>query len=411
MTGALVFDHVTKDYRGSHRYRALRDDLSALLRPRRGPRPAVRALDDINLEIAEGEAFGLVGPNGAGKTTALKLATRISYPTAGRIHVRGRVGALIEVGTGLHPELSGRENVTLYGRILGFSGAEIARRFDDVVEFAGIGGAIDQPVKQYSSGMTLRLGFSLAAHLEPDVLLVDEAIAVGDAAFQQQCMRKMGELARGGMTLVFVTHSMEAIEAICSRAVLLDRGTITADGAPRDVIKAYMRTVEQTLVEPAPFSADGTLTIERVTLHRASGEEVDEAEPGAPLTVRLHYVANDPLRHPHFNVSISDGRQQGLFSATMLYDGQCPELLHGHGALDCAFSSLPLRPRTYEIWAGVKSEDGVGQLFEWQLIRRFRVAGEADGPGKAGVARGATLPPISIPYEWRLHQGNGNGRG
>src|SRR5205085_12062387 len=184
MTDAVVFEHVSKHFRGGHAYRALRDDivgaLGRVVGIKRGPQQVVRALDDVSLEIPEGQSFALLGPNGAGKTTALKLASRISYPTSGRIRVRGRVGALIEVGTGMHPELTGRENVDLYGRILGLSRRDIRRRFDEIVEFADVGGALEQPVKQFSSGMQLRLGFALAAHLEPDVLLVDEAIAGGD---------------------------------------------------------------------------------------------------------------------------------------------------------------------------------------------------------------------------------------
>src|SRR5437762_1133558 len=178
MPAALTFDRVSKEFRGSSRYVSLRDELATaarrLTRASREARSIVRALDDLSFEIPEGESFALIGPNGAGKTTALKIATRIMYPTRGAIRVRGRVGALIEVGTGMHPELTGRENVELYGRILGLSRRDIRRRFDEIVEFADVGGALEQPVKQFSSGMQLRLGFALAAHLEPDVLLVDE---------------------------------------------------------------------------------------------------------------------------------------------------------------------------------------------------------------------------------------------
>src|SRR5213078_4708689 len=166
----------------------------------------------------------------------------------GVVRVRGRVGALIEVGTGLHWELTGRENTQLYGRILGLSGRDIDRRFDEIVEFAGIGSAIDQPVKQYSSGMQLRLGFSVAAHVEPDILLVDEAIAVGDAGFQYRCVERMGELVREGRTLVFVSHNMSAIESLCERAVLLDHGRIVDDGPARDVVREYLRAVEAELM-------------------------------------------------------------------------------------------------------------------------------------------------------------------
>src|SRR5437867_1397412 len=218
MAVALSFDSVSKYYRGARQYTALRDDVVGALRRlvglRRPPRELVKALDGITFDVQEGESFAILGENGAGKTTILKIATRIAYPTAGTVRVRGRVGALIEVGTGMHPELTGRENVDLYGRILGLSRRDVRRRFEEIVEFADIGGALEQPVKQFSSGMQLRLGFALAAHLEPDVLLVDEAIAVGDAGFQYRCVERMRELVQEGRTLVFVSHNMSAIESL-----------------------------------------------------------------------------------------------------------------------------------------------------------------------------------------------------
>jgi ABC-type polysaccharide/polyol phosphate transport system ATPase subunit len=192
MTTAIRFDNVTKSYRRSGEdYRALRDDLTRIFtrKGRSDVRHEVTALRDLSFEIKAGEAVALIGANGAGKSTALKVVSRITYPTAGTVTVRGRVGALIEVGSGLHPELTGRENVQLYGRILGLPGRYVRARFDEVVEFAGLAHAIDRPVKQYSSGMQLRLGFSIAAHLEPEVLIVDEALSVGDAAFQHRCTR------------------------------------------------------------------------------------------------------------------------------------------------------------------------------------------------------------------------------
>ena len=205
MSYSLLFDDVSKHYRGSREYHgSLREDfvqgLGRLVGRKPNGRHVVRALDHVSLEVPEGDSFALIGENGAGKSTALKVATRITYPSSGTVRVRGRVGALVEVGTGLHPELSGRENIHLFGSILGHTRRDIARRFDAIVEFAGIGTAIDQPVKQYSTGMELRVGFAVAAHLEPDLLLVDEAIAVGDAGFHYRCVERMSELVREGRT-------------------------------------------------------------------------------------------------------------------------------------------------------------------------------------------------------------------
>ncbi len=224
---AIRFENVTKRYpRGGPRYASLRHDFAEGVR-RAGRRLAGQrnegrgpiALEDLSFEIEEGESYAIVGPNGAGKTTALKLISRISYPTSGRVKVRGRVGALIEVGSGVHPELNARENIWLYGQIMGMSKADVKRRFDEIVEFAELGHALDRPVKMYSSGMQLRLGFAVASHLDPDIFVVDEALAVGDAGFQAKCVERMMKLVAEGRTLLFVSHNLSAVEAICERGL------------------------------------------------------------------------------------------------------------------------------------------------------------------------------------------------
>jgi homopolymeric O-antigen transport system ATP-binding protein len=407
MSDAVVFENVSKHFRGGRTYRALRDDVvgavARVVGLKREPEQVVRALDDVSFEIPEGQSFALLGPNGAGKTTALKLASRISYPTQGRIRVRGRVGALIEVGTGMHPELTGRENVDLYGRILGLSRHDVRRRFDEIVEFADIGGALEQPVKQFSSGMQLRLGFALAAHLEPDVLLVDEAIAVGDAGFQYRCVERMRELVQEGRTLVFVSHNMSAIESLCERGVLLDHGRIMADGPARDVVRDYLRQVEATLVaEDAarPISGGGDLTIVGVTLHDGAGGEVEEVSAGRPMTVRLHFRASVPIEEPIFEVGLNDGRIGPFALASMLIDGKAPRSISGEGYVDCTFDDLPLLPRVYELWGGVRHGAGFGDLVDWQRLRFFRVAGEVDGSGPAAVSHSLSNAPVRLPYRW-----------
>jgi lipopolysaccharide transport system ATP-binding protein len=200
------------------------------------------ALKDVCLDVEEGEVLGIIGRNGAGKSTLLKLLSRITYPTSGTIKVNGRIAALLEVGTGFHGDLTGRENILLNGAILGMARKEIERKLDAIVSFAGVEKFLDTPVKRYSSGMFLRLGFAVAAHLEPDVLLVDEVLAVGDAAFQKKCLNAMDEMRSGGRTVVFVSHNMAAVENLCSRAVWIDDGQIRMDGRPKEVIEAYMAT-------------------------------------------------------------------------------------------------------------------------------------------------------------------------
>jgi ABC-type polysaccharide/polyol phosphate transport system ATPase subunit len=413
MTAALTFERVTKEYRGGKRYvyGSLRDDIAGLAGrlagARREPRSRIRALDDLSFEIPEGESFGLIGPNGAGKTTALKIATRVTYPTTGRMRVRGRVGALLEVGTGMHPELTGRENVHLYGRILGLRRGEIERRFDDIVDFSGLSASIDQPVKQYSSGMQLRLGFSVAAHIEPDVLLVDEAIAVGDAGFQHRCVERMAELIRGGGTLVFVSHDTTLIETLCTRAVLLAKGRIVHDGPARETVAHYLRSVEQDRLaraSRAPAQTDDKLEIEHVQLIDAAGREVDTIASGEPLTVRIHFRARRPVSRPSFEVVISDGRREGLASASMLRDGQTAPSISGRGYVECAFAALPLQPRAYEIWCEVRGEHGYGVVFRRQRLRLFQVVADLE-PGRAALTSSLTQAPVRIPYRWDVVSG------
>ena len=404
MSAAISFEHVSKHYRGATPYRALRDDIVAVARRATGgslERPVVRALDDVSVEIVEGEATGLIGLNGAGKTTALKLASRITYPTSGTIRVRGRVGALIEVSTGLHPELSGRENVSLYGRILGLSRRDVRRRFDEIVSFADIGPALEQPVKQFSSGMQLRLGFALAAFLEPDVLLVDEAIAVGDAGFQYRCVERMRDLVREGRTLVFVSHDMAAVEALCRRVILLRDGGVASDGPARETVQAYLRAVEDDLIGPArTVSSSGPLRITRVTLLDDAGRETAAVGADEALTVRLDYHAAEKIHEPIFEIGVTDGRATSLALASMLVDGKTPGTLDGEGYVECRFESLPLLPRLYEIWGGVRTPSGVGELVQWQRLGVFRIGGDIVGTGRGAVSHSMTKAPVRVVYEW-----------
>jgi ABC-type polysaccharide/polyol phosphate transport system ATPase subunit len=408
---ALEFDHISKHYRGARRsYRMLRDDLKALLpgRPSES-NGSIRALDDVSFAVGEGEAFAVIGQNGAGKTTALKLASRIAFPTKGKLRVRGRVGALIEVSTGLHPELTGRENMQLYGRILGFKKSDIRSRFDDIVEFSEVGHALDQPVKQYSSGMQLRLGFALAAHLEPDVLLVDEAIAVGDLGFQYRCVERMRELVHAGCTLVFVSHDMSAVETLCDRAIWLRDGRLVATGTARSVVHDYLRWVQALRLEADRAGNEPVgdrLVISRVSLHDARGAEITSLRAGETLTVRFHYRAFEPILQPSFSVGMSDGRH--FFTlASMLIDGETPDVLEGEGHVDCVFEGLPLFPRTYELWGSVRGQGGFGDLVDWQRLRLFEITDEITGAGSSAVTHSLLTAPVRLPYSWRV--GNGPG--
>src|SRR5450432_1239341 len=251
----IVVEGLGKKYRISHqaerqRYVALRDVITekakGFFRNRKseiGNRKSVEdfwALKDVSFEIKRGEVVGIIGRNGAGKSTLLKILSRITEPSEGRVHLKGRVASLLEVGTGFHPELTGRENVFLNGAILGMSRAEIRRKFEEIVAFAEIEKFLDTPVKRYSSGMYMRLAFAVAAHLEPEILIVDEVLAVGDAQFQKKCLGKMGEVARGGRTVLFVSHNMSTIQSLCDKTVVLDHGTIYRIGPSVEAVRFYL---------------------------------------------------------------------------------------------------------------------------------------------------------------------------
>ena len=411
MSVSIAFEGVSKHYRAAAPYRSLREDMGSAARRAVGRTTdahVVKALDDVTLEIAEGESTGLIGVNGAGKTTALKLASRITYPTSGKIRIRGRVGALIEVSTGLHPELSGRENVSLYGRILGLSRRDVRRRFDEIVAFADIGPALEQPVKQFSSGMQLRLGFALAAFLEPDVLIVDEAIAVGDAGFQYRCVQRMHELVREGRTLVFVSHDMSAVETLCRRAVLLERGRVALDGPAGEVVHGYLTRVQRGLAEQAAVGARGReLEITDVTLHDENGELVPSAAIDREITIRLHYLAHREIEAPIFSVGLGDGRVGCFALASMLIDGGSPAKISGAGYVDCTFESLPLFPRSYEIWASVRGAEGYGDIVDWQRVRYVEVEGEIDSGGRGSVVHSMADAPVRLPYHWGFSNSDG----
>jgi lipopolysaccharide transport system ATP-binding protein len=265
MTEAIVVDRVTKLYRvgqQSH-YSTVREKLESLPARwrRRQVMPTLAALNDVSFAVKEGEVLGIIGANGAGKSTLLKLLARITAPTSGTLRIRGRLGALLEIGTGFHPELTGRENIYLSGAILGLPRRETQAKYAQIVEFAGIGDAVERAVKTYSSGMFMRLAFSVAAHLESDILVLDEILAVGDAAFQAKCLGRMNSLAASGRTVLFVSHQMNAIRTFCSRAIHLSGGRLLADGPPSAVIAGYLANVSggsaEWCADHAPHSAEG----------------------------------------------------------------------------------------------------------------------------------------------------------
>ena len=304
------------------------------------------ALKDISLEIQRGEVLGIIGPNGAGKSTLLKILSRITKPTSGRAEIHGRVGSLLEVGTGFHPELTGRENIYLNGAILGMRRAEIQRNFDRIVEFAEVERFLDVPIKRYSSGMAMRLAFSVAAHLEPEILLVDEVLAVGDAAFQKRCLGRMGDVAREGRTVLFVSHNMQAVLALCQRVVLLEAGKILDQGSPAAVVRRYLESQIATGMFPldghGPRTGDGSARI--VSLRIQSMDADGMIRCGSRLEIVVGYRSATPVRHPQFVISIYDQMNIGIFVLHNEFVGGLPECLPPEGSVTCLTEAINLTP-------------------------------------------------------------------
>lgn len=313
------------------------------------------ALKDVSFDVPSGEALGIIGPNGAGKSTLLKILSRITEPTEGYARVRGRVGSLLEVGTGFHPELTGRENVFLNGAILGMRKTEIERKFDEIVAFAEMGKFIDTAVKLYSSGMYVRLAFAVAAHLEPEILLVDEVLAVGDAAFQRKCLGKMGDVARAGRTVLFVSHNMAAVERLCERAILITDGQVARSGATDMVIEHYLRSQgpsHQSRTDLTKHSGRrvGSEIILREVRVLSGGEERTNIRMGDPLTIVTRFQHVSSIHQMRFGIAIEDHTGQRILNFSPSH--QDPELIHNalqKGTIDCAIESLPLVPGTYYI--------------------------------------------------------------
>ncbi|MDQ3630394.1 MAG: ABC transporter ATP-binding protein [Actinomycetota bacterium] len=321
---------LSKVYRLGERpsYGSLRDVIAEgararLTRLRRAPRGAGRseedewiwALRDVSFELHEGEALGIIGRNGAGKSTLLKILSQITEPSEGHAVVVGRVGALLEVGTGFHPELTGRENIALNGAILGMRRTEIERKFDEIVAFAGVERFIDTPVKRYSTGMHARLAFAVAAHVEPDILIVDEVLAVGDAEFQKRCMGKMGVAARSGRSVLFVSHNLAAIESLCSRAIWLEGGRCVADGAPAEVISRYLSSSISVLSdrfwsEPELAPGNEVVRIRRAQVRPEGGDAKDPIFVTTPFVIEFEYW--NMRAGARLNLSLHVYNEQGI---------------------------------------------------------------------------------------------------
>jgi len=370
---AIQVTGLSKRYRigARQQYRTFREALtSAVLSPWRRLKALGRssfreedsiwALRDVSFEVQLGEVLGVIGPNGAGKTTLLKVLSRITRPTEGRAVLHGRVASLLEVGTGFHPELTGRENIYLSSAILGMRKAEIDARFDEIVEFSGVERFLDTPVKRYSTGMRVRLGFAVSAHLEPEILLVDEILAVGDAAFKRKSLGKMGELGRGGRAVVFVSHDLAAIRHLCTSCIALRDGRIIAAGDPARTVKAYLNAVAPGSEHGGGFCFDvprpdplPEAYVTRVEVVDEAGRPVTRLATGDRFRARIHFRCEQAGRYaPRLSIHTLDGTPLVGYS-TELTGGFHLDCKPGEHSVDCLFPELPLAAGRYRIGAAL----------------------------------------------------------
>jgi len=403
----IRFENVSKRYRIQRGHRTLGGWLTTSLErvlPGRRPGPVVRseefwALRDVTFEVRRGEAFGIIGPNGSGKTTTLKLLSRITHPTHGAVQVTGRVGALLEVGAGFHDEMSGRENVYLNAAILGMKKGEIERKFASIVEFAELEQFIDTPIKKYSTGMRMRLGFAVAAHIQPDVLLIDEVLAVGDVSFRQKCLRCIREMKDAGTSIVFVSHDLSVVRKLCDRALFIYRGEAQALGQTESVIQSYYESLLRPAFErmvPAPRRVEAAAPKEAeilgVRFLGSDGAERVEFRTGENLVVAIDYVARRRIEEPSFGLSFHgvDGTLYG--SVVSALEGYRIDVIEGPGTMLAEFPSLPLMPNIFEVSAVIADRTGFSR-YDWH-DREYRLL-VLQGRGDQGITY--------LPHRWHVN--------
>ncbi len=365
----IVFDKVCKRYELSARSDTLKE---ALINTARRYLPMGKsaqsqkaltdktfwALKDVSFEIQPGEAVGIIGPNGSGKSTSLKILSGVTKPTSGRYELNGRLGALLEVGAGFHPDLTGRENVYMNGSILGMSKKEIDRKFDSIVDFSELEKFIDTPVKHYSSGMYVRLGFSVAIHNEPEVMLVDEALAVGDMGFQKKCFNKIHEIIKSGRTFVLVSHAMNQIQETCSRAILINKGNLVADGNPLEITEKYIALNGGPREIPsANDNSNAKVIVRKVRLIDDNGNYTSTLATNAAFNIEIEYITAEPIHNPAITLKILRG-PTAIYQVNTHRLGVDIGTLNGQGILRCSIEAIPLTPNSFDIDVIVLDEIG-----------------------------------------------------
>lgn len=363
----LKLERISKQYRIQRAGggRETRNPFVRRLRELRTRNERFWALRDVSFDVMRGETLGIIGPNGAGKSTILKLLSKITAPSSGKIMINGRLSALIEVGSGFHPELTGRENVYLSGSILGMRRREIGNKLDSIVDFAGVRPFIDTPVKRYSSGMYVRLGFSIAAHLHPDILLLDEVLAVGDAAFQSKCFTRINELKANGTTIVFISHDLNAVSRICDRAILLLGGEAVASGSPRDMIMEYERL--SSAFAPVDVATSNEAEINSLSLLNSAGHETSVFHTGYPIKIHVEFTAHENLKDAALEVFAHSKNWDHCCHLTTELSSKLIDLEKGKGTADFYCAELGLQTGTYYLSAAIKRRgQPAGFAVDWR---------------------------------------------
>lgn len=382
------------------------------LKDYRRPNSTFWALKDVNFEVERGEVLGIIGRNGAGKSTLLKILSRITYPTEGEVRMRGRVGSLLEVGTGFHQELSGRENIYFNGSILGMKKREIDEKFDEIVKFSGVEKFLDTPVKRYSSGMQVRLAFSVAANLDPEILVVDEVLAVGDAAFQKKCLGKMSEVAEGGRTVLFVSHNMGAVSHLCHTGIVLDNGSIVFNGTSENAVEYYNHLFisQSNNADQLPHilyhdqtSLDNTdIAITSIEMYDLDGKPKSIVSTFDNVIFKIRFYSNEyiPKGSVEFHLNSADGSPLLILSTQP--DGALPiDIMKGENTAECVIHKFPLAAGDYIIGAGLAIPNIKWLWLNEQMCKLTVVEKDIYNSGKAPKLSRCLL---AVEHEWRVNQ-------
>ena len=420
---AITVEHLSKRYilkhQNAEKYTALRDVITNKVKSvvskssshsSHQSTEEFWALNDVSFEINAGERVGIIGRNGAGKSTLLKILSRIVTPTKGRITIDGRVASLLEVGTGFHPELSGRENIFLNGSILGMTKREIESKFDEIVDFAEVEKFLDTPVKRYSSGMYVRLAFAVAAHLEPEILIVDEVLAVGDAAFQNKCLGKMKDVAGDGRTVIFVSHNMGAINSLCNKAILLNAGKIQSMGDTEIITGNYFSGNVSNSGEfiIGKNSSDEKVIVEKIVLRDQRGMVQQNFQFGDNLEVEVELNSLQEYESPYMFIAIKSAKGP-VTNASGLIDGyRTSKFEKGKNTIKCTFLNMPLLPGQYTVLIGIREKEGLYALTDSKDVAVFNITSVLSEIGLNGTLADSvahdTISPI-IPYRWDFNDG------